>query len=204
MVQVKAGLARLSIAQIILVGRIPLMKLNGNPNFPNPPYPIHELDSELSHLEELERTFQGGSRFVKPQRDATLKSFISKMTLLTGYVNASANGDLDKLMSSGFELQKTRTPATAPTTVHKINCINMPDDGAVRVMWSGVKNRSYYIVQTTTTPSVESSWRRLEPCTAVHCEVYDLEVGKFAYFRVRAKNVAGLGHWSDVAKVMVA
>lgn len=204
MVQVKAGLARLSIAQIVIVSRIPLAKLNGNPNFPNLPFPIHELAGELSSLAELESNFRGGSRFIKPQRDAVRKSFIRKVTLTSKYVNAASNGDLDKLMSSGFELHKTRTPATTPTEIHKISCINIPTDGAARVMWSGVRSRSYYIVQTTSTPSVESSWRRLEPCTTIHCEVYDLVVGKFAYFRVCAVNKAGHGPWSDVAKVMVA
>lgn len=204
MLQVKAGLARLSIAQIVIVGRIPLAKLSGNPNFPNPPFPIHELDGELSSLEELERDFHGGSRFVKPQRDAILKSFIRKMTLMTKYVNAAANGDLDKLISSGFELHKKRTQATIPPMIHKINCINSPLDGAVRVMWSGIRGKSFYIVQTTTTPSVENSWKDVKVCTPVNCVVYNLEVGKFAYFRVCAKSVAGRGEWSTVAKVMVA
>lgn len=204
MVKVKSGLSGLTIAQTIVNGRTPLIKLNGNPNFPNPPYPIPEMEADLNAVVEFERAFQEGSKMAKPQRDAFLKTFLGKINLTVGYVNVTAKGDIPMLETTGFPLQKTRSSATVPTMVHRINCCNCQEQGSARITWSGVKGRSYYIVQTTIDPTDENSWTQVEQATAVHCEVSGLEVGKFAFFRVCAVNHAGRGEWSDVARVMMA
>jgi len=192
------------VAKIIIASRIPLAKLSGNPHFPNPPFPIHELENELSYLEELKSAFKGGMRNLKSLRDATLKSFIYKMTILSNHVTTVAQGDVEKLTSSGFEFYKTPTPATEPPKIHRISAANSPLSGVARVWWSGFMGKKFYRLQTTTTPSVEASWKQVDVLTAVNCEVHDLEVGKFAYFRVCAVNAAGDGPWSHAAKVMVS
>ncbi len=204
MVKVKSGLSGLSIARTVEVSRTPLLKLEGNPNFPNLPYPVAEMQGDRNALIEYQSLFLEGNRGIKPLRDQTLKGFRSKMSITADYINTVAKGDVIMLNTTGLPFEKERSAKPVPAMIHKINACNCPETGVAKVTWSGVSGRNYYIIQSTMDPSDENSWKQVEQSTTVHCDVYGLEVGKFAHFRVCAVNSAGRGEWSDVAKIMVA
>lgn len=202
--KIKSGLSGLNAQETIVRSRYTLSKMDGNPNYSNPPYPISEILGDVDVLAEYNRQVVAGHRLQIPLRDKALKTVHYKMNLLAGYVNGEAKGDLDKLTSSGFELQKERTPATIPGVVRKLKGVKAPGSGSCRFSWSGVRGRTGYKVETSTTPEDESSWELLDTTSKTHCLVDGLEVGKFVYFRVCAYNTAGQGEWSDLAKVMVS
>lgn len=202
--KIKSGLSGLNAPETVVRSRYALLKLEGNPNFTNPPYPISEVSADVDLLDHLDLQVTAGHKLQIPQRNQVKKTVHFKMGILANYVNAEAKGDLDKLVSSGFELQKERTPASLPSAIEKLKGTKAPGSGNCRFVWSGSKGRAYYLVQQTYTPQIESSWKEIEHTTKTHCVVNNLQVGSFTYLRVCACNTAGQGEWSDVAKVMVA
>jgi len=204
MAKVKSGLGGLSIAQTIVATGTPLTKMGGNPNFPNPPIPIPELEAERQTLASLEEEFQSGNKTVKTMRNSTFKSFKKNITITVGYVNGVAKGDPTLLQSSGFEMAKDNSPIQVPGKVKRINCKNEPESGACHINWAGVKERSFYIVQQTYTPEDSNSWMEVDHVTGINCKAYGLTTGSWAYFRVCAVNRAGRGEWSAEMKLMVS
>ncbi len=204
MKKAKSGMSGLNASETIVRARYTLSRMAGNPLFPNPPYPISEIDADVTELASFNQQVVAGNHTVTPLRDNSLVKVHQKMEILVGYVNGEAKGDINTLESSGFELRKTPTPATVPAMVSKATCENTAESSTVRSRWTGVKGRNHYIVAQTYTPQDESSWVVVERPTKTHCLIYGLEVGKFSYFRVCAINSAGQGRWSDATKLMVS
>lgn len=204
MKKVKAGLRGLTIAQTVISVRYALTCLEGNPNFPNLPFPVSELRNDVNALDEFEQHYKAGNLTLKAQRDEIRTLLRFKISLTGNYINTLAKGDLGVLASSGFELAKSGAPLGTPGAIQKISAIPGPDSGSCKVYWSGIKGRSFYVVQMTRNPENESSWREVNHVTTTSCKVFNLNEGTRFYFRVCAINKAGRGEWSEIARVMAA
>lgn len=204
MEKVKNGLARLSVALVIVRVRYILKMMNGNANYPNPNPTIQALSDEVNDLDLLDQSVTAGDRTKTKLRDSIFIALKQNMTFLAGYVNAVSAGKVAMLETSGFEFEKQRTPVSAPGTVKKITVKNAAVSGTSDLFWSGEKDKTYYMVQVSNDSTKENMWNTVAQPTNRKCTIEGLTTGQWAYFRVCAVNRAGQGVWSDVTKLMVA
>lgn len=201
--QIKAGINNLSISKFIMHVRYIISMLAGNPNFPNLPYPIPEMEGEVNSLDTLSQQVTAGNRLVKGSRDEVFISLKKKVSATALYVNAASLGSITALESSGFELVKTPSPKPVPETISKLECININPMGSAKVSWRASKERDFYVLEKRVGEGPDAVWEEVEHTTKTHCIVTGLEFRQDVYFRVSAVNSAGRSLWSDVAMLVV-
>jgi hypothetical protein len=178
--------------------------MENNASFPNPPIAIDAVKLVVTNLMELQGEVSASNYVQIATRNACFTQLKYMMAALSAYVNVKANGNLSMLDSSGFDLRKPRTKATTPNKIATLKCSNMPKSGSIIARWKGERERQYYIVQKTNTPSDESSWINAGVATKCKLELHGLTSGQRIYIRVSAVNNAGQGLWSNVREWMVA
>ena len=179
--------------------------LNASPVvFPNPTPSGDELNDAATNANESFNLAQGGSVVQRNKFKTDLMNLKKMLAASCDYVNSIANGDTNKILLSGFKLSKMPEPKPAPTSVTKLDAsyVNMP--GQALTKWSGSKNHRYYLLQVSTDPTVESSWKEVASLTSRQHMVTNLTSGKRHYFRVIAVGTRGASVPSDMASVMVA
>lgn len=121
-------------------------QLDGNANFPMPPYSVAELRSKAVMLSEAITEATHGSRQSKIVRDGIVEDVKDTLRPTADYVRMIARGNELILNSSGFELAKQ------PEAVGEVDKPSMQSarmakiSGGVKLRWSGVRGRRTYQV----------------------------------------------------------
>jgi hypothetical protein len=98
-----------------------------------------------------------------------------------------------------------RAPAIGPMTqVVSLAATTGDFTGTVDLTWDTVTGARSYVIQQTTTPGDEASWKLVASCIRSGATVAGLTSGTKYYFRVAALGTAGQGPWSDLAEKMAA
>ena len=106
----------------------------------------------------------------------------------------------DMVLAMGFELPKGKTPA--PTTLVEPTNFNVSigdHHNEVDGGWDAVPGAHGYLLDSTTTPADEASWKPILTSTRSSCTIGGLTTGQTYYLRVRAFGAAGEGPNSAVA-----
>lgn len=202
--KVKVGLSRLSMADVIAKSLHILSHLENNPHFPYLPYSTEEIHGQLQLLMECEHKRSISNFRIRPVRDEVLRTLMHYMYCCAQYVNLAAKGDVDKLLTSGFELRSVPRPLALPPKIPSIGVINLGTSGSVKVFWQGVRNSKYFKLECNhIDPQDSNSWKGIVSSTETRVILNHLPIGQYTYFRVSAVNGKGRGEWSNVARVMV-
>jgi hypothetical protein len=178
-------------------------KMTGNANFttPNP-----ALDVVMNAINKLEISYaaslDGGiSKTALMRTDtATLDLLIAQ---LMNYVQDVTGGNELKILSSGMEVKATATapqPMPAPLNMKYLTDSN---DGEANIKWSPVKGSKAYLIQSSTTPDVETSWAFFDACTSANYTALGLTSHTAIWFRIAALGAKGAGPWSDPLKASI-
>jgi len=93
--------------------------MTANTNFPIPPVSPTGLQTAVEHLKKMQGKVKGGNGKDSALRDEALADVDDYIRQQAEYVNHTSSYDLDKLLSSGFEMhheeKKTPFPAMANT-----------------------------------------------------------------------------------------
>ncbi|MBI5687409.1 MAG: fibronectin type III domain-containing protein [Verrucomicrobia bacterium] len=91
--------------------------MTGNPAFPEPPVTMLALEAAINEFSAgLAAQFQGGTMATTHKKN-TRDALVALLRRLAAYVQASCNGDLAPLLSSGFQAatpSRARQPLDAP------------------------------------------------------------------------------------------
>jgi len=136
-------------------------------------------------------------------RNARRTDLVALLRQLANYVSATANGNMDVLLSSGFPVQKpSRTPigplpAPVPPTVTQgavsgtLNAASSPVYGATTYNWSlALQSAPDVDVQTAQTTGTRTQFSGLTP-------------GQIYVISLNAVGAAGVSDWSDYGTLMV-
>jgi len=118
----------------------------------------------------------------------------------------ATGGNADKIMSLNLvPFEPGRAPAVGPMT-QVVNLSGTTGDfiGTVDLAWDKVNGARSYIIQITTTPNDEASWKLAGSAVKSSYTVAGLTSGTKYWFRVAALGTAGQGPWSDPAEKMAA
>ena len=126
-----------------------------------------------------------------------------ELSSLVNDVNAEADGDETKLLSSGFELSKAATSATVPGAVSDFSLTRGDNPGVVDGQCHSVKNARAYESQFVVAAMPDGNWQSGPTFFSSKFEWTGLSSGSTVWIEVRATGTAGAGPWSDPISIVV-
>lgn len=177
--------------------------MNANPNYTTPLPTLTVVQTAFdAYKVATANAAQGGVENIAI-RNARRAELVALLRQLANYVSATANGDLEVLISSGFPIQKTgRTPIgplPAPDAPRfsqgkvtgSAKAVTRPVKGALSYVWRlALASAPAVYVRT-----VQTSGARIAYTGLTAGEIYNVEANAFG--------AAGTSDWSDVGSLMV-
>ena len=177
--------------------------MKSNPAFPAPTPTLAVVEAAFEDYKVTTAyAAQGGTQNIAV-RNARRAELVALLRPLASYVNGAANGNMEKLLSSGFPVQKpVRTPVgplpppVAPivrqgAVTGSIAAAAPPVHGTSSYNWSvALKSTPDADVQTAQTTGARADFRGLTP-------------GQTYLVCLNAVGSAGTSDWSDTGSLMV-
>lgn len=180
-----------------------LQWMDNNDNFPTPTPSLAVVQTGFDAYKVAAADAAQGGKENTAIRDARRAELVALLRQLASYASATANGNLEKLISSGFPLQKTgRTPIgplpapSAPVVSQgavsgALTVVAPPVRGASSYNWSlALQSAPDTDVQTAQTTGARVSFTGLTP-------------GQVYVVCLNAVGAAGVSDWSDYGSLMV-
>ncbi|MDQ6760147.1 MAG: hypothetical protein M3Z32_09825 [Acidobacteriota bacterium] len=178
-----------------------LAALTNNANYPKPAPPLSDVASANEVAKAAIAAAASGGRVLTAIKDARMAELGAVVRPLAYYVTITANGDMAKLLSSGFPVQQsTRKPIgplptpTAPVATPgdlfgTIDATTAPIHGAYVYNWrvATAAAPTVFVVETTTT---KANTKLVGLTRAV---IYNVQVS--------VMGPAGATEWSDAANI---
>jgi hypothetical protein len=199
---VKTGMAGLNESERLVRAQDVVTHLTGNAFFPtvNPP-----LATVQAHIDDATAKMAAvaaaitASRMAIQQRRAAMELLDNDIVLLATDIANIADGDEEKILSSGFMLRTPSTPPALPTAPQNVKVFAGEFPGEFVVRWEGSDDAVIYYLETTNDPNTPSSWVRRGSSTRTNATLSGLPTGGYCWVRVAGDGPAGQGPWSDPA-----
>jgi|APHig6443717497_1056834.scaffolds.fasta_scaffold221537_1 hypothetical protein len=159
-------------------------KMTGNVNFPDPNPDLPSLTISVSDFESSLSKMKDGTKedtVVKNRKRAILESNLKKETV---YVETVANGDVAIMLSSGFELTKSRIPIGVLEAPADLTVTIGSAKGSLLVKFTPVEHARFYEIEYTQTPVTDASIIKRFSTTKTKDEIPNLDCGKEYAVRV--------------------
>jgi hypothetical protein len=211
------GLERRSDPDLLAYGGAAVTAMKENPVFPQP------WGDATPSWDQLDLAYQGyrdayyaalthDSQKIAVRKE-TRRSFVELLKRLAAYVEFTANGDVAKLGSTGFELRQEQARASngngaLPGPMAGLRGAPTEHTGRIELHASRAEGALGYEVQTASTDpssvSTEASvWSHVQTVFSVQrFTVDDLRPG-FVWVRMRGVNNRGSGPWTSPLRVLV-
>mgnify|MGYP001394861045 CR=1 FL=1 len=136
-----------------------LGKMDGNPNFPEPPAALEALKNELPGFITALTNASGGDMEMVAVKNARKATVVDLLRELDAYVTLTSQGDRAKLLSSGFALTREKGDISLGDIKDLQVTIGRPGEASTRV--KRVTGARAYIHQCTIEPLTRDSvWIR--------------------------------------------
>ena len=202
---IKAGLDGLKKAD--LVGKCEHVegKVTGNVNFATPTPSLASVTAARIALSAALVEAQGGAHAAIATKNEAAKKLSSLLVQLARYVNSVAGGDVDKAVSSGFELAKTPDPIDKLEAPSKFEAARGTIAGQVDLTWKGVRGgRLYQVYICDGDPTTDGKWSIVGMTSKARFTVKGLVTDKNYSFRATALGVVGEGPVSETVTAKAA
>jgi hypothetical protein len=160
------------------------------------------LEQKIARMKELQMQVIEGSHKAVVMRNELRKDITREVSRLCDWINVHAHDNEAYVQECAFEKVKPRTSATAPAGIRKLAVYRSSQSGKAEMKWKG-NGAKFYRAQMTVNPESEH-WKDVASVTSTRCEVENLPVGTFCYFRVQGVNSAGPGAFSEVYVYMAS
>jgi hypothetical protein len=201
---IKAGLTSLKAAQMVSKSEYVESKMTGNVNFATPSPSVADVTAARMALVAALKEATSGSHEAVARKNAAVKSLRDLLTQLARYVNSVAANDVDKAVSSGFELAKTPNPVDKLDAPLELEARMSDYAGRIDLRWIRVHGARMYQVYMCAGDPATGEWKVVGQCTAAKFQVKDVEPNKFFAFRVSALGRIGEGPASEIAQAKAA
>ncbi len=191
---VKGGMDKLPLAAKLVKARKIVTMMTGNAYYATPIPSLATITSKTDALEAAEAAMDG-SKIKTQLRDIALNLFQAAMNQLQAYVETTANSDVEKILSSGFEVRNAPTKAVKLPAPTEITVVALPN--AISLKWKSNKKSKLNVVQMSAT-GLDKDWELKGESTKSTIIINGLAPGTTCYFRIAHINSAGIGEWSEV------
>jgi hypothetical protein len=202
MKRVKAAFYKLSISEKIQRGYAIQAAMDKNPLFPAPVPSLEQLGAALEKLEEAAMQARHGDKVKQALMVVCEDQLDVLIASLAGYVQSVTRGDIEMVLSSGFDVQNDRSPSRPATTPTFVQVKPGRLEGEVQVRWDRVPGARSYTPQISKDNGL--SWEDCPTITRTRMIVPGLPSGSRPWFRVSCFGITGHSDWSDAAQGKVA
>lgn len=172
-----------------------------------------DLPLDITELETVIQDFQlkwqaaknGGSRWDRAVKDEAKQVMVEAFSKLAIYVNQTANGNLPKLLSSGFYLENEPKPLTVPAVPLLVELVDGPQAAQLALRFKPVRSCWLYEYQYTNSLAEDGQplWGDLVVTRNTTSNIIAPTTASSVYYvRVRARNGSGASDWSAVASLL--
>jgi hypothetical protein len=203
MKKVKLELQKMTIPEKMQKTKTVITKMTGNTNFTTP---IPSLTSVTAAINKLELSYEAaldGGKTKKAIVRVDEASLDTLMSQLGAYIQDITLGDELKILSSGLEVAKKPSPPQDLTTPINLRLNKISVEGEVNLKWNPIKNAKSYMIQSTSTPQVETSWDTFAVSTKASHKANNLESQSIIWFRIAALGAKGISAFSDPFKASI-
>lgn len=202
---IKAGLTRLKPAQVVAKSEYVETGMTGNANFPTPTPTLVEVTAARTQLVSALAAAESGAHADIAKKNEAVRTLRDLLTKLARYVNSAAGGDVDKAVSSGFELAKRPEPIDKLEAPQELNARMSSYEGRLDLRWQRVRGaRMYQVYMCSGDPAVLANWQVVGVSSKTRHTVSDLAANTFFNFRVTALGRVGEGPASEVVTAKAA
>lgn len=174
-----------------------LQNMNANPNFPNPVPALAVITTQSADYSAALVKANSGDRAEIAAKNELRQGLEESLTTLGRYINFTANGDVTKLLTSGYEVSKDPEP-TIITKPENIVVENGLAPGTLNISVKRIKGARVYLHEYTTDETLKpESWVQTISTTAKFT-FSNLQSGTRYYCRVGAAGPYGQLLYSDV------
>lgn len=190
----------LNASQIVSKVRFIEERMNLNPAFPNPVPTLAEIALAREALEAAITAAKDGGRTATAIRQARQRDLVLLLNQLGGYVSSIAEGNALAILSSGFEVKRSSTPAGELDPPTDVQARISSYKGRIDLRWKPVKDAiAYHVHMNRSEPTDENGWELAAVSTRSSSKVSGLISATTYWFRVAAIGTAGMGPHSEVA-----
>ena len=195
---VRLGFYLLTPAEKVVRARSIIGSMTGNPYFPAPVPTLADLQTAVDALELAQQALPGGpdDTEIRNLRERELDVMMSN---LQNYVEFTAQGDPEMVLSSGMELRDPRSPVGILPPTETVIARPGVASGSVKLKWKPVRKSSGYRVEATEDPS--QGWPMVYNVEKASLKIFGLTPGTKYYFRVATLSHAGYEGYSPVASM---
>ncbi|MBK9539313.1 MAG: fibronectin type III domain-containing protein [Flavobacteriales bacterium] len=198
----KAGLQKLKAPDLVGKSEHVEGQMAGNLNFPTPSPTVADLTAARTALVAAIAAASGGGHAAIAIKNDAAKRLHQLLTNMARYVNSVAAGDVDKAVSSGFELAKRPDPIDRLDAPTKFEGRTAAIEGQVDLRWKGVHGGRMYFVYMSRDNG--GTWEQVGMVSRGRFTVTGLTSGTLYSFRVTAVGRVGEGPLSETVVAKAA
>lgn len=196
-------LARDPDAVLIKDTGIILTSVTGNENYPAPTPALALIKTALDEFVAAVQAAAGKDRMKIAIKNAKRAVLVSLLRQLASYVAGQCAGDMTKLISSGFPVQKpNRQPIGQMQTPRTPQVRRGPLTGEATAV-TDRQTGAYIYNWRVALASAPETYVRTVQSTAARVVFSGLTPGAIYLFQVNAVGAAGPSNWSNAASLMV-
>lgn len=169
--------------------------LTANVIFPAPKPTLPEVTIQVDKMDTAFQNAIQGGKDKKALQKLEHKKMLDIMSSLMAYVQNTALGDETKILSSGFEVKKQRTPVGILQPPSNVRADFGFVPGEVLLLWGGVDGRLAYRVQTNASPGNNNTWQDYVFTGKTRLIVTGLVSSSEYAFRIASLSAEGLGDY---------
>jgi hypothetical protein len=202
---VKAGLKGLNASELVGKSTHVENEMTANAAFATPSPALAEVSAARTALVAAIVAAQTGAHAAVATKNEAAKKLSGLLVKLARYVNSVAGGDVDKAVSSGFELAKLPDPIDKLGAPTRFAGSTSAIEGQVELRWKGVRGaRMYQVYMCEGDPTQEGKWASVGLTSKARLTVQGLTTDKKYSFRVAALGTIGEGPMSETVTAKAA
>lgn len=202
---IKAGLTRLKAPAVVAKAEYVEGKMSSNTNFPTPTPSVAQVTAARNALVTALAAAESGAHADIATKNEAVRTLRDLLTKMARFVNSAAGGDVDKAVTSGFELAKRPEPIDKLDAPLELSARMSSYQGRIDLKWDRVRGaRMYQVYICDGDPADATKWTMVGVCSKAKHTVADLEANKFFNFRVTALGRIGEGPASEVVTAKAA
>jgi len=171
--------------------------MNTNPKYPTPSPTLTVVQTAFDAYKVATANAAQGGVENTAIRDARRAELVALLRQLANYVSATANGDLETLISSGFPIQKPNRTPIGPLPPPSAPVLSQgPVTGSVRAVVPPVYGAFIYNWRLALA-SAPTVYLQTAQSTAARILFNDLTAGQVYNVELNCVGAAGTSDWSD-------
>lgn len=193
---------RLADAKVVIFADHVFTCLTGNSEYPTPNPPLTTGRGLLTEFQDKLAEAVGGGVVRTAHKNAAREALLSFLRSLALYVQEACGGELPRLLTSGFEATKPRTPVGILPAPAGVTLTQGTLSGSLEMRGSPLNHAASYEMQRTTQITNPASWETVGQGTAARLTMEGLTPGTTYWSRMRGIGSAGPGAWSEPVSAM--